>query len=152
MRRLLLAILLCSAVLANAGCLLPIYSGDPAVRTKELIFTSEDMRPTPAVVVAGVNESRSVSISSLSSPSSAPPDSIASLPAVGRRSIATDSGCTNCPRACPVSNASVQITVRASCGPLMLKTWLGIMRIAFKENRREAPLDVKGPSRTESAA
>jgi len=44
MRRLLLAILLCSAVLANAGCLLPIYSGDPAVRTKELIFTSEDMR------------------------------------------------------------------------------------------------------------
>ena len=44
MRRLILAILLCSAVMANAGCLLPIYSGDPAVRTKELIFTSEDMR------------------------------------------------------------------------------------------------------------
>jgi hypothetical protein len=44
MRRLLLAILLCSALMANAGCLLPIYSGDPAVRTKELIFTSEDMR------------------------------------------------------------------------------------------------------------
>jgi hypothetical protein len=44
MRRLLLAILLCSAVMANAGCLLPIYSGDPAVRTRELIFTSENMR------------------------------------------------------------------------------------------------------------
>jgi hypothetical protein len=44
MRRLLLAILLCSALMANAGCLLPIYSGDPAVRTRELIFTSEDMR------------------------------------------------------------------------------------------------------------
>jgi hypothetical protein len=44
MRRLLVAILLCSALMANAGCLLPIYSGDPAVRTKELIFTSEDMR------------------------------------------------------------------------------------------------------------
>ena len=44
MRRLLLAILLCSALMANAGCLLPIYSGDPAVRTKELIFTSENMR------------------------------------------------------------------------------------------------------------
>jgi hypothetical protein len=44
MRRLLMAILLCSALMANAGCLLPIYSGDPAVRTKELIFTSEDMR------------------------------------------------------------------------------------------------------------
>jgi len=44
MRRLLLAILLCSAVMANAGCLLPIYSGDPSVRTRELIFTSENMR------------------------------------------------------------------------------------------------------------
>ena len=44
MRRLLVAILLCSALMANAGCLLPIYSGDPAVRTKELIFTSENMR------------------------------------------------------------------------------------------------------------
>ena len=44
MRRLLVAVLLCSALMANAGCLLPIYSGDPAVRTKELIFTSENMR------------------------------------------------------------------------------------------------------------
>jgi len=43
-RSLLLAILLCSALMANAGCLLPIYSGDPAVRTRELIFTSENMR------------------------------------------------------------------------------------------------------------
>jgi hypothetical protein len=44
MRRLLVAILLCSALVANAGCLLPIYSGDPAIRTRELIFTSENMR------------------------------------------------------------------------------------------------------------
>jgi hypothetical protein len=44
LRRLLLGTLLAVATLANAGCFIPIYSGDPAVRTKELIFTSENMR------------------------------------------------------------------------------------------------------------
>jgi hypothetical protein len=44
MRRLLLGTLLGLMLTANVGCLLPIYSGDPAVRTKELLFTSEDMR------------------------------------------------------------------------------------------------------------
>ena len=44
MRRLILA-LACALVLsANVGCLIPIYSGDPAIRTKELLFSSEDMR------------------------------------------------------------------------------------------------------------
>ena len=44
MRRLLLAAALGFLLSANVGCFLPIYSGDPAVRTQELIFTSEDFR------------------------------------------------------------------------------------------------------------
>jgi hypothetical protein len=44
MRRLILGTLLGLALAANTGCLIPIYSGDPAVRTKELLFTSEDFR------------------------------------------------------------------------------------------------------------
>jgi hypothetical protein len=44
MRRLILAALLGLALGANVGCFLPIYSGDPAVRTKELLFTSENFR------------------------------------------------------------------------------------------------------------
>ena len=44
MRRLILGTLLGLVLCANAGCLLPIYSGDPAIRTRELLFTSEDYR------------------------------------------------------------------------------------------------------------
>jgi hypothetical protein len=44
MRQTLLTILLGLALCANVGCFLPIYSGDPAVRTRELLFTSENMR------------------------------------------------------------------------------------------------------------
>ena len=44
MRRLILGTALALTLLANAGCLIPIYSGDPAIRTKELLFSSEDMR------------------------------------------------------------------------------------------------------------
>ena len=44
MRRLILATLLGLALCNSVGCFIPIYSGDPAVRTKELLFTSENMR------------------------------------------------------------------------------------------------------------
>ena len=44
MRRLILAATLGLVLSTNVGCFLPIYSGDPAVRTQELIFTSEDFR------------------------------------------------------------------------------------------------------------
>jgi hypothetical protein len=44
MRRLLLGAVLGLALTVNVGCFIPIYSGDPAVRTKELIFTSENFR------------------------------------------------------------------------------------------------------------
>jgi hypothetical protein len=44
MRRLVLAAFVGLWLGMSSGCALPIYSGDPATRTQELIFTSEDMR------------------------------------------------------------------------------------------------------------
>ncbi len=44
MRRLLLAIVAAAWLSSNVGCLIPAYSGDPARRVQELIFTSEDLR------------------------------------------------------------------------------------------------------------
>lgn len=44
MRRLILATLLAIAVSNIVGCFLPIYDADPAVRARQLIFTSEDLR------------------------------------------------------------------------------------------------------------
>ena len=42
MRNLFFGALLGLALVSHGGCALPIYSGDPAIRTKELINTSED--------------------------------------------------------------------------------------------------------------
>ena len=44
MRRVLCTLILGLALGTSVGCFLPIYSGNPAVRTEELIFTSEDLR------------------------------------------------------------------------------------------------------------
>ena len=44
MRRLLFAALLGLVLSTNVGCFLPAYSGDPLRRTRQLIFSSEDMR------------------------------------------------------------------------------------------------------------
>ena len=44
MRRLVFAILLGTIVSSSTGCFLPIYSADPVQRTKQLIYTSENMR------------------------------------------------------------------------------------------------------------
>lgn len=44
MRRLLAALLLAVLAGTTAGCILPAYSGDPARRTQQLIFTSENLR------------------------------------------------------------------------------------------------------------
>jgi hypothetical protein len=44
MRRLLIVALLGLTLSSTAGCYIPIYSGDPVRRTRQLIFTSEDMR------------------------------------------------------------------------------------------------------------
>ena len=44
MRRLVLILLLAAATTSNLGCILPIYSGDPQRRTRQLMYTSEDLR------------------------------------------------------------------------------------------------------------
>ncbi len=44
MRNWLLAAIAACTLGANAGCLLPIYSADPARRAQQLIYTSEDLR------------------------------------------------------------------------------------------------------------
>ena len=44
MRRLILAVVAAGALATNTGCLIPIYSADPARRAQQLIFTSEDLR------------------------------------------------------------------------------------------------------------
>jgi hypothetical protein len=44
MRKLLLAVFCGLLLSATTGCLLPAYSGDPARRVQELIFTSEGLR------------------------------------------------------------------------------------------------------------
>ena len=44
MRRLLFATSLSLCLGVSSGCIIPIYSADPATRTQELIFTSENLR------------------------------------------------------------------------------------------------------------
>ncbi len=44
MRRFMAAWLLGLLLLADTGCIVPIYSGDPARRTRQLLYTSEDLR------------------------------------------------------------------------------------------------------------
>ena len=44
MRRFIFATLLSLSLATGTGCILPIYSGDRARRTQQLIFNSEDFR------------------------------------------------------------------------------------------------------------
>ena len=44
MRRLIWVIAAAGMFAVNSGCLIPMYSADPARRAQELIFTSEDLR------------------------------------------------------------------------------------------------------------
>lgn len=44
MRRLICTVLLGIALAASTGCFVPIYSGDPVRRSRQLINTSENMR------------------------------------------------------------------------------------------------------------
>jgi hypothetical protein len=44
MRRFLAATLVAIALTSNVGCILPIYDADPAVRARQLLYTSEDLR------------------------------------------------------------------------------------------------------------
>ncbi len=49
MRTVLLKGLLVAAAVVNAGCIVPIYSSDPSIRAKELIYTSENFRHIPEI-------------------------------------------------------------------------------------------------------
>lgn len=44
MRRIFYALLCCALLSTTVGCLIPIYSADRSRRTRQLIFSSEDMR------------------------------------------------------------------------------------------------------------
>jgi hypothetical protein len=44
MRRLIFALLLGLLAGVTAGCIIPGYSGDPARRTQQLLYTSENLR------------------------------------------------------------------------------------------------------------
>lgn len=44
MRKWLLITVAAISLTSSTGCLLPIYSADPARRAKQLIYTSEDLR------------------------------------------------------------------------------------------------------------
>jgi hypothetical protein len=44
MRKLIMALVAAAWLSTGTGCLIPMYSGDPARRAQELIFTSEDLR------------------------------------------------------------------------------------------------------------
>ena len=44
MRRILCGLLLAVLISTNVGCLLPIYSGTPERRARQLLHTSENMR------------------------------------------------------------------------------------------------------------
>ena len=44
MRKTILAVLAVAMMVAGSGCVLPAYSSDPVRRTRQLIFTSENLR------------------------------------------------------------------------------------------------------------
>ena len=44
MRKWILALLVACSLGSSTGCLLPIYSADPARRAQQLLYTSEDLR------------------------------------------------------------------------------------------------------------
>lgn len=44
MRKLMLALVVAGFISVSTGCIIPIFSGDPKTRTRQLIFTSENMR------------------------------------------------------------------------------------------------------------
>jgi hypothetical protein len=44
MRMVILALATAAWLAASTGCLIPMYSADPARRAQQLIFTSEDLR------------------------------------------------------------------------------------------------------------
>jgi hypothetical protein len=48
-KHVLIGLLMLSGVAAQVGCITPIYSSSPDVRSRELIFTSENYRHIPEI-------------------------------------------------------------------------------------------------------
>ncbi len=44
MRKWLLALMIACSLGSSTGCLIPMYSADPARRAQQLLYTSEDLR------------------------------------------------------------------------------------------------------------
>lgn len=44
MRKWLLTLLVACSLASSTGCLIPMYSADPARRAQQLLYTSEDLR------------------------------------------------------------------------------------------------------------
>jgi hypothetical protein len=44
MRKLSWAVVVCGLICTAVGCIIPAYSGDPARRTQQLVYTSENLR------------------------------------------------------------------------------------------------------------
>lgn len=44
MRRIMYAVLICTLLSTTVGCFIPIYSAERSRRTRQLIFSSEDLR------------------------------------------------------------------------------------------------------------
>lgn len=44
MRKMICTLFLGITISTNLGCLIPIYSGDPTDRARQLLFSSEDLR------------------------------------------------------------------------------------------------------------
>jgi hypothetical protein len=49
MRRILLAAVLLASAAVQIGCVVPIYSSSPDIRTRQLIFVSEGLRHIPEI-------------------------------------------------------------------------------------------------------
>ena len=49
MRKWMISAVLLAAVASNVGCFMPIYSSQPNVRARQLIFTSESLRHIPEI-------------------------------------------------------------------------------------------------------
>lgn len=44
MRKWILSLLVACSLASNVGCMIPMYSGDPVRRGKQLFYTSENLR------------------------------------------------------------------------------------------------------------
>ena len=49
MHKLILSGILAWTMAANVGCILPIYSANPDIRARQLIYTSENLRHVPEI-------------------------------------------------------------------------------------------------------